>query len=155
MPSNKPAARGRFFEEFSAGQRYTTPGRTVTESDIVAFAGLTGDFNSIHTDAVYAKASSFGERVAHGMLGISYAVGLAVRSGVLEGTVLAFREIKDWKFKQPIHIGDTIDVEIEVVETKAFPRLGGGMVTLELNVLNQEAVSVMKGSLAVLIMSQE
>ena len=155
MPSNKPAARGRFFEEFSAGQRYTTPGRTVTESDIVAFAGLTGDFNSIHTDAVYAKASSFGERVAHGMLGISYAVGLAVRSGILEGTVLAFREIKDWKFKQPIHIGDTIDVEIEVVETKAFPRLGGGMVTLELNVLNQEAVSVMKGSLAVLIMSQE
>src|SRR3990172_4982130 len=87
MPSNTLTARGRFFEEFTAGQRYTTPGRTVTESDIVTFAGLTGDFNSIHTDAVYAKASSFGERVAHGMLGISFAVGLAVRTGVLEGTV--------------------------------------------------------------------
>jgi len=155
MPSNTLTARGRFFEEFTAGQRYTTPGRTVTESDIVAFAGLTGDFNSIHTDAVYAKASSFGERVAHGMLGISFAVGLAVRAGILEGTVLAFREIKEWKFTQPIHIGDTIHVEIEVAETKAFPRLGGGMVTLVLNMLNQEAVSVMKGSLAVLIMSQE
>ena len=155
MPSNTPAARGMYYEEFAAGQRYTTPGRTVTESDIVAFAGLTGDFNSIHTDAVYAKSSSFGERVAHGMLGISFAVGLAVRSGILEGTVLAFREIKEWKFTQPIHIGDTIHVEIEVNETKAFPRLGGGMVTLVLNVLNQEAVSVMKGSLAVLIMSRE
>ena len=155
MPSNTLTARGRFFEEFTAGQRYTTPGRTVTESDIVGFAGLTGDFNSIHTDAVYAKASPFGERVAHGMLGISFAVGLAVRSGILEGTVLAFREIKEWKFTQPIHIGDTIHVEIEVNETKAFPRLGGGMVTLVLNVLNQEAVSVMKGSLAVLIMSRE
>jgi acyl dehydratase len=155
MPSNTPTARGRFFEEFTSGQRYTTPGRTVTESDIVAFAGLTGDFNSIHTDAVYAKASSFGERVAHGMLGISFAVGLAVRTGILEGTVLAFREIKEWKFTQPIHIGDTIHVEIEVAETKAFPRLGGGMVTLVLKMLNQEAVSVMKGNLAVLIMSQE
>src|SRR3989304_5247396 len=79
MPSNTLTARGRFFEEFTAGQRYTTPGRTVTESDIVTFAGLTGDFNSIHTDAVYAKTSSFGERVAPGMLGTSFAVGGRLR----------------------------------------------------------------------------
>jgi 3-hydroxybutyryl-CoA dehydratase len=143
-----------YFEDFGVGQSYTTPGRTVTEADIVAFATLTGDFNSIHTDAVYAAGSAFGERVAHGMLGASYAVGLAVRTGILEGTVLAFREIKEWKFTQPIHIGDTIHVEIQVTQTKAFPRLGGGMVTLNLDVLNQEAVSVMKGSLAVLIISR-
>lgn len=143
-----------YFEDFEVGHRYTTPGRTVTEADIVAFASLTGDFNLIHTDAVYAAGSAFGQRVAHGMLGASYAVGLAVRTGILEGTVLAFREIKEWKFTQPIHIGDTIHVEIEVSETKPFPRLGGGMVTLHLNILNQEAVSVMKGSLTVLIMSR-
>src|SRR3990172_2932953 len=154
MPSSTPATRGRYFEDFELGESITTPGRTVTEADIVGFAGLTGDFNSIHTDAEYAAGSSFGQRVAHGMLGASYAVGLAVRTGILEGTVLAFREIKEWKFTQPIHIGDTIHVEIEVAETKAFPRLGGGMVTLELNVLNQESVSVMKGSLTVLIMSR-
>src|SRR4030067_1078799 len=147
MPSNTLTARGRFFEEFTAGQRYTTPGRTVTESDIVAFAGLTGDFNSIHTDAVYAKASSFGERVAHGMLGISFSVGLAVRAGILEGTVLGFREIKEWKFTQPIHIGDTIHVEIEVAETKAFPRLGGGVVTLGLKMAHHEAVPAMTSAL--------
>lgn len=143
-----------YFEDFEVGQSYTTPGRTVTEGDIVAFATLTGDFNSIHTDAEYAAKSNFGQRVAHGMLGASYAVGLAVRTGILEGTVLAFREIKEWKFTQPIHIGDTIHVEIQVTQTKAFPRLGGGMVTLSLDVLTQEAVSVMKGSLAVLIMSR-
>ena len=145
---------GMYFEDFEVGRSYTTPGRTVTEADIVAFATLTGDFNSIHTDAVYAANSNFGQRVAHGMLGASYAIGLAVRTGILEGTVLAFREIKEWKFTQPIHIGDTIHVEIQVSLTKAFPRLGGGMVTLSLDVLNQEAVSVMKGSLTVLIMSR-
>lgn len=154
MPSPKPPTRGMYFEDFEVGQSYITPGRTVTESDIVSFAALTGDFNSIHTDAVYAAASSFGQRVAHGMLGASYAVGLAVRTGILEGTVLAFREIKEWKFSQPIHIGDTIHAEIQVTETRAFPRLGGGMVTLDLNVLNQEAASVMRGSLTVLIMSR-
>jgi acyl dehydratase len=143
-----------YFEDFEVGHRTTTPGRTITEADIIAFASLTGDFNLIHTDAVYAAASAFGQRVAHGMLGASYAVGLAVRTGILEGTVLAFREIKDWKFTQPIHIGDTIHVEIEVGQTKDFPRLGGGMVTLNLNVLNQDAVSVMRGNLAVLIMSR-
>jgi 3-hydroxybutyryl-CoA dehydratase len=154
MMSSIPTTRGLYFEDFEVGQRYTTPGRTVTEADIVAFAALTGDFNLIHTDAVYAAGSNFGQRVAHGMLGASYAVGLAVRTGILEGTVLAFREIKEWKFTQPIHIGDTIHVEIQVSQTKPFPRLGGGMVTLDLNVLNQEAVSVMKGSLTVLIMSR-
>jgi 3-hydroxybutyryl-CoA dehydratase len=154
MASSTPLTRGLYFEDFKVGDSYTTPGRTVTEADIVAFASLTGDFNLIHTDAVYAAGSAFGQRVAHGMLGASYAIGLAVRTGILEGTVLAFREIKEWKFTQPIHIGDTIHVEIQVGETKPFPRLGGGMVTLDLNVLNQEAVSVMKGSLTVLIMSR-
>jgi 3-hydroxybutyryl-CoA dehydratase len=154
MASTGPMTRGLYFEDFEVGNSFTTPGRTVTEADIVAFASLTGDFNLIHTDAIYAAGSPFGQRVAHGMLGISYAVGLAVRTGILEGTVLAFREIKEWKFTQPILIGDTIHVDILVAETKALPRLGGGMVTLNLNVLNQEAVSVMKGSLAVLIMSR-
>lgn len=154
MSSSTPPMRGMFFEDYEVGQRYTTPGRTVTEADIVGFATLTGDFNSIHTDAVYAANSNFGQRVAHGMLGASYAIGLAVRMGILEGTVMAFREIKEWKFTQPIHIGDTIHVDIQVSQTKAFPRLGGGMVTLNMDVLNQETVSVMKGTLAVLIMSR-
>ena len=108
----------------------------------------------IHTDAVYAATTPFGQRVAHGLLGLAIASGLAVRSGVLEGTVLAFREIREWKFSQPVFIGDTLTVEMHVTEVKAFPRLGGGSVVLELNVLNQGGAVVMKGSWNVLVQSR-
>src|SRR4030065_587855 len=100
--------RGMWYEEFEVGQRIITPGRTITESDIVSFAGLSGDYTQIHTDAEFSSKTPFGKRVAHGLLGLSIASGLAARTGVLEGTVLAFREINDWKFSRPILVGDTI-----------------------------------------------
>lgn len=84
-------SRGLYFEEFEVGQRIISTGRTVTENDIVTFAGLSGDYNQIHTDSEFSKNTPFGQRVAHGLLGISIASGLAMRTGVLEGTVLAFR----------------------------------------------------------------
>jgi acyl dehydratase len=143
-----------YFEEFEVGRRIVTPARTVTESDIVNFAGLSGDYNSIHTDAVYAESTPFGQRVAHGLLGLSIASGLAVRTGILEGTVLAFREISDWKFSLPIYIGDTIHVEMEVQSAKSMPRLGGGLLVLVMEVHNQEAKIVMKGRWSVLVQSQ-
>lgn len=146
--------RGMYFEEFQIGQRILSPGRTITESDIVTFAGLSGDFNQIHTDAEYSKVSPFGQRVAHGLLGLSIASGLALRTGVLEGTVMAFREIGEWKFVKPVFIGDTIHVEMEVAETKAFPRLGGGAVTIAIQVENQRDEVVMKGNWITLVMSK-
>ncbi len=154
MSDFTPPQRGMYFEEFEVGQRIVTPARTVTESDIVTFAGLSGDYNSIHTDAVYAEATPFEQRVAHGLLGLSIASGLAVRTGILEGTVLAFREINDWKFSLPIYIGDTIHVELEVDSAKAMPRLGGGLLGLVMEVHNQDAKVVMKGRWSVLIQSQ-
>jgi len=149
-----PAQRGMFFEEFAVGQKVRTAGRTVTETDIVSFAGLSGDFNQIHVDASYAKAASFGQRVAHGLCVLSIASGLAVQTGIMEGTVLAFREINDWKFSLPVFIGDTIHVELEVLETRAISRLGGGAVTISLDVQNQDGKSAQKGKWAVLMMSQ-
>jgi len=146
--------RGRYFEEFETGQRLRTPARTVTEADIVGFAGLSGDFNSIHTDDVYSKGSAFGRRVAHGILGLSIASGLAVRTGILEGTVLAFREIREWKFSLPIYIGDTIRAELLVEEVKALPRLGGGSIDLAFDVKNQSEQTVMKGHWTVLVQSR-
>jgi 3-hydroxybutyryl-CoA dehydratase len=154
MTDSLPQRTGYYFEEFEVGQRITTPGRTVTEADVVGYAGLSGDHNSIHTDAVYATSGQFGQRVAHGLLGLSIASGLAVRTGILEGTVLAFREIRGWKFSRPIYLGDTIHVEIEVASTKAMNRLGGGLVELEMNVLNQDDQSVMRGSWLVLVESE-
>ena len=146
--------RGMYFEEFEPGQRVTSPGRTITESDIVAFAGLTGDYNQIHTDEEYSKKAGFGKRVAHGLLGLSIASGLAVRTGILEETVMAFREINDWKFVKPIFIGDTIHVEMQVIETKALRRLGGGSVVIELKVINQNDEPVMKGTWNTLVISK-
>ena len=98
--------KGLYFEDFEVGVKLRTAGRTITEADIVAFAGLSGDFNQIHTNAEYAAADTFGRRVAHGLLVQSIATGLAVQSGVIEGTVLAFREL-DAKFSLPVFIGDT------------------------------------------------
>ncbi len=149
-----PMMHGLYFEEFEVGQKVITPGRTMTEADIVGFAGISGDFNSIHTDAVFSGGTGFGQRVAHGLLGLSIASGLLVRSGVMEGTVMAFREILNWKFSQPIYIGDTIHVVLEVSEMKALPRLGGGSLLLDLHVQNQDEVTVMKGQWSVLVQSK-
>jgi acyl dehydratase len=143
-----------YFEEFEAGQKIVSAGRTVTEADIVNFAGLSGDFNQIHTDAAYSSQSPAGQRVAHGLLGAAIASGLAVQTGVMEGTVMYFREINEWKFVKPILIGDTIHVEIEVLETKAMRRIGGGSVVIALDVQNQANETVMKGTWTVLIASK-
>lgn len=146
--------RGRYFEEFEVGQRVGSAGRTVTETDIVAFAGLSGDYNQIHTDAEYSKNTQYGKRVAHGLLGLSIASGLAVQTGILEGTVLFFREINEWRFLKPIFIGDTIHVDLEVMETKSLRRIGGGTVIIKLEVNNQEDETVMRGLWNVLVMGK-
>ena len=150
----KLSNQGMYFEEFEVGQRITSPGRTITEADVVTFAGLSGDSNTIHTDAEYAKGTPFGQRVAHGLLGVSIVSGLAMRTGIMEGTVIAFREIKNWKFSLPVFIGDTIHVIMEVKEKKAMPRLGGGQILLSLDVRNQDDQTVMKGIWTVLVQNQ-
>ncbi len=149
-----PAVRGMYFEEFEPGQVIVSPGRTVTESDIVNFAGLSGDFNQIHIDKAYSEDGPFGRRVAHGLLVLAIASGLAVQTGVMEGTVMAFREINSWKFSKSIFIGDTIHVKMVVKETKALARLGGGSVVIEFRVHNQSDELVNKGLWTVLMMSK-
>lgn len=146
--------KGVYFEEFEIGQHFITVSRTVTESDVVAFAGLSGDYNQLHTDEEFAKGTPFGRRIAHGLLGMSIASGLTMRSGVLEGTALAFREINNWKFSNPIYLGDTIHVELEVKETKPFPRLGGGAVIIQMTVKNQRDENTMRGDWTVLVASK-
>jgi acyl dehydratase len=154
MDAQPVQRRGMYFEEFEVGQRVISPGRTVTEADIVTFAGLSGDFNSIHTDAAYSQTTPFGQRVAHGLLGLAIASGLAVRTGIMEGTVLAFREIGEWKFSRPIHIGDTIHIELEIQEVKPMPRLGGGSLLLGVDVKNQADETTMRGKWSVLVQSR-
>jgi acyl dehydratase len=150
-----PANLGLYFEEFEAGQSIVSVGRTVTEADVVSFASLSGDWNPIHTNAEYAAQHPFGQRVAHGLLGLSIASGLAVRLGFLEETVLAFREMGSWKFSLPIYLGDTIRVRATVIDTKPMRRLGGGLVTMKVEILNQDDKVVQRGTWGVLVKSQE
>jgi acyl dehydratase len=145
--------KGLYFEDFEVGLKLRTAGRTITEADIVTFAGLSGDFNQIHTNAEYAAADTFGQRVAHGLLVQSIASGLAVQSGVIEGTVLAFREL-DAKFSLPVFIGDTVHVEIEIVDKKPFPRLRGGNVVMKYAVVNQKGETTQRGNWTMLVKSR-
>jgi 3-hydroxybutyryl-CoA dehydratase len=149
------AQKGLFFEEYEVGQSITSQGRTVTEADVVAFAALSGDWNAMHCDAEFASNHPFGQRVAHGLLVLSIASGLAVRLGFMEETVLAFRELGDWKFSLPVFFGDTVRVRATVTETKPMPRLGGGLVTLKVQVLNQDDKVVQRGTWGVLVRGQE
>lgn len=146
--------RGMYFEEFEVGLAIRTAARTITEADIVNFAGLSGDFNFIHTNAEAAKATPYGQRIAHGMLVASIATGLAVQQGFIDGTTLAFRELS-WKFTKPVFIGDTIHVEIKVAETKLMARLGGGLVAFDARVVNQRGEVVHKGEWKMLMKSRQ
>ncbi|MCA9894419.1 MAG: MaoC family dehydratase N-terminal domain-containing protein [Anaerolineae bacterium] len=153
MSGELEAPRGLYFEEFEVGAKMRTRGRTITEADLVQFAALTGDFNPMHTDAEYCKTSFMGQRVAHGMLTLSYAVGQAYQLGILERTVLGFRGL-EMKFSVPVYIGDTIHVEIEVADKKEARRLGGGTVDLTIRIVNQEGKVVQRGTLTLLMASQ-
>jgi acyl dehydratase len=134
--------------------KLTTEKRTVTEDDIAGFARLSGDDNRIHTDPEFSKTTMFGKQVAHGLLGLAIASGLAWQTGILDGTVIAFREVKEWKFVKPVFIGDSIYVDLETIETKALPRIGGGSVTITLEVKNQKDEVCHRGLWTVLMMSK-
>jgi 3-hydroxybutyryl-CoA dehydratase len=144
---------GLYFEEFQEGLELETRGRTITETDIVQFAGLSGDFNPMHTNAVYAEKTQFGKRVSHGLLGLSVASGLAYQMGFLEGTVLAFTSL-EWKFRAPIFIGDTIHAMIKITGRREMKAAGGGFVTFDVRLINQDGAVTQKGEWTILVASK-
>ena len=133
----------RFFDEIALGEEYESPGRTVTESDIVMFAGLSGDYNVLHTDAEFMKQSIFGERIAHGLLCLAIQSGLFTRATQAYAT-LAFVGLR-WKFKAPVKIGDTIRLRAKVTARKDLSEPGRGLVTLQRTLLNQRDEVVQQG----------
>jgi acyl dehydratase len=141
---------GQYYEAFEIGQKMVTRGRTVTEADIVQFAGLTGDYNPMHTDAEYMKSSQFGQRVAHGMLTLSYAVGQAYQLGFMERTVMAFRGL-EMKFSLPVYIGDTLRTELTIKDMKPMTRLGSGVIDLDVKIINQAGKVVQSGTWTIMI----
>ena len=139
-----------YFEDFEEGMRFRTAARTLTEADIVNFAGLSGDFNPIHVDAETASRTEFGQRIAHGMLVLSVATGLATSQGVVGEKVRAFLGL-DWKFREPVMIGDTVHVELVVAQMRDARRLGGGLLTFDVRVLKQDGKVAQKGTWSLLL----
>jgi len=140
---------GLYFEEFEIGDKVESVGRTITETDIVNFAGISGDWNLIHTDAEYSATQMFGQRVAHGLLILSIASGQAVRLGFMEDTILAFRGL-EWKFQRPVFIGDTIRLRVTIEEKEEMRPMGGGLVNFKMEVVNQKNEVCQRGTWEIL-----
>jgi len=143
-----------YFEDFTVGQEFVTKARTVTEADVVNFAALSWDTNQLHTDAEFAKKGFFGERVAHGMLGLVIHAGLSQMLGITEGTILAFLGMT-WKFHLPIKIGDTLHVVQRVKEMRETSKNDRGLLTFEKELVNQRGEVVQTGTTTVLLAKKQ
>jgi acyl dehydratase len=138
------SVKGKYWEDFEVGMRFITRGRTVTEADIVNFAGLSGDWNPLHVDTVHASAGPFGERIAHGLLGLTIASGLMQSLELYPDTLVAFLGL-NWRFRAPIKIGDTIRVEQVIAEKRETKNKERGILIIDTKVLNQQKKIVQEG----------
>lgn len=134
--------RGLYFEDFEVGQEFRTPARTVTSTDIVNFACLSGDFNDVHANWEYCKTTPFGEPIAHGPLVYAIAGGLQYASGINDGTLLALLEVDKWRLLAPVKHGDTIHMESTVIEKKATSKPDRGVIKFKRRLVNQNGAAV-------------
>jgi len=141
--------RGTFFSDFEVGHNYTSQGRTITETDVVMFAGLSGDFNPLHTDQTFAEKTPFGQRIAHGMLVSAISTGQGQTLGIFEGTTLALME-QTFQYKAPVFFGDTVRLRLTVESTKASSKGGKGVVVFRSYILKQDDTVVNTGTWTVL-----
>ncbi len=137
-------SRGLTFEQFNPGDIFTSQARTVTEADVVNFAGLSGDFNPLHTDEEFGKATPFGTRIAHGMLVAAMATGMANWTGVFEGTTIALIE-QVIQYKGAVKFGDTVHLELRVAEKKETSKPDRGVVVFETHICNQDSKAIIEG----------
>jgi acyl dehydratase len=132
-----------YFDDVGIGQEWESLGRTVTEADIVNFAGLSGDFNPIHLDHEFARSTPFRKPIAHGLLILAIGSGLGINAPPMR--TLAFLSLRDWQFKAPIYIGDTIRVRSKVLEKELRGRGRRGIITWQRTIVNQEGKVVQEG----------
>jgi acyl dehydratase len=144
-----------YYEDLEVGMRWTSGGRTITEADVVAFAGVSGDFNPIHVDAAYAASTGFGERIAHGALVLAVATGLRQQQGIFRGTLKAWLGISDWRFSAPVRLGDTVHVVTEVAACRETKDPAAGVVTQSVEVINQRDETVASGEFATLMLRRQ
>ena len=138
-----------YFNDIEVGDTWESPARTVTETDVVNFAALTGDYNPLHIDREFAKNTLFGRPIAHGLLGLSFVAGLGSFSPWMH--TAAFVRIVDWKFLKPIYFGDTIHVRTEVLAKDVRGRGRRGLVTWKRQLVNHAGVVVQEGTTETLV----
>ncbi len=144
-----------YFEDFSVGQEFVTARRTVTEHDVMTFAGLSGDFNPLHTDAIYAASTPHGERIAHGILTLAITSGLINQMGIVAGTTIALLGYENLRFTGAVKFGDTIQATMTVTETRASSRPGRGIIVREIKTVNQRGETVLEARSAVMLRTRE
>ena len=145
--------RGLYLEDFEVGKEYFSPARTVTEADVTNFAGISGDFNPLHTDEEFAKQNLFGTRIAHGALGFIISTGLSNQMGIYEGTTIAFMECTV-KYPAPLKIGDTIHCVIVPTEVRHSSKPGKGILKQNLKLINQDGTTVMESDQVLMMKSR-
>lgn len=141
----------KYFEDFEIGEKFVSPARTVTETDIVLFSGLSGDYNPLHTDLEFSKNTGFGDKIAHGLLGLSILTGLHSRLGIIDGTAIAFLGIENWKFIRPIFPNDTIHFEMTIANKKETSKPDRGIIYREFTLYNQRNEVVQQGTLPLMM----
>ncbi len=144
--------RGRHFEEFKVGETFRSQARTVNPGDVSNFAGITGDFNPLHTDEEFAKKTPFAGRIAHGLLTLGISGGQQNQLGLFEGTTLALLGFDKLRFTGPVHFGDTIHTELTVKEAKESSKPDRGVVVFDTVVRNQRGETVLQFEQSVLLM---
>ena len=143
---------GKFFDDFAVGEEYITPGRTMTETDVVLFAAMSGDYNELHTSEAFGRTTQFGKRIGHGLLGLAVSHGLFFRLGLVEGTAIAFLGIDSWKFEAPFFLGDTIRVKVRVDEkTPSRSKPDRGVIRFFFQVLKQDQSVIQSGFKTIMI----
>ena len=137
-----------YFDQLHIGDHWRSRGRTITEADVVAFASLTGDFDPLHMDEEYARNSPHGQRIAHGLLGLSYLAGLNFNCPSVH--TVSFIGIREWRFLKPMFFGDTIYGEAEVTDLKPTIQRRGHVVWHR-QLVNQRGEVVMGGIVDTLV----
>ncbi|WP_425839938.1 MaoC/PaaZ C-terminal domain-containing protein [Streptomyces fractus] len=140
-----------WFDEARVGMRFRTAARTVTETDVVNFAGLSGDYHEVHTNAERMRDSPFGARLVHGALVLSMVTGLRGRLGIFDESIVAFAEIRSWRFAAPVFIGDTIYATNEIVALRDTSKPDRGLMDQRVDVMNQEGVVVQTGEMVTMV----
>lgn len=144
-----------YFEDFEVGQVFRSRGRTITEADVVQFAAWSWDTNPVHTDVEAATGGRFGKPIAHGLLGMSIAMGLASGLGVFEKCSIALLGVDEWRFERPIFVGDTVSCEVRIIGTRASATKQSGVLDRHFQLSGHDGQVLQSGSIGLMVQRRQ